>query len=149
MKLSPNATCPCGRGLKYKQCCRPLHRGRTALTAEVLMRSRYTAYIIGDMNYIIETTHPNGPLYRSDRVAWLTELRFFCQRTQFVRLDILDVTEEATAEDNSGQAWVTFRATLTQQKQDASFTERSLFKRHHNMWKYFSGEHLEDGVPEP
>ncbi|MDM8521285.1 YchJ family metal-binding protein [Anaerolineales bacterium HSG6] len=140
MKLSPNAPCPCGRGLKYKQCCRPLHRGRTALTAEALMRSRYTAYTIGDINYIIETTHPDGPLYRSNRADWLKELTFFSQHTQFVRLDIL----EATDEDDLGQTWVTFRAILTQGDHDASFTERSLFKRHHNMWKYFSGEHLDD-----
>jgi len=104
------------------------------------MRSRYTAYAIGNINYVIETTHPDGPLYRSDKASWLTELKFYSQHTRFVRLDVFDTTEEATAEDDSGQAWVTFRATLTQQDQDASFTERSVFKRHDNKWKYFSSE---------
>ena len=37
--------CPCGSNVAYNECCLPLIKGdRLALTAEELMRSRYSAY---------------------------------------------------------------------------------------------------------
>jgi SEC-C motif-containing protein len=42
-------------------CCGPLHRGKaTAATAEQLMRSRYSAFAVGDADYILATWHPAG-----------------------------------------------------------------------------------------
>ena len=45
----------------HKQaCCAPLHDGATrAATPEVLLRSRYTAYVAKNPEYIAETTHPD------------------------------------------------------------------------------------------
>ena len=40
--------CPCGSGTAYGACCGPLHDGAPAATAEALMRSRYTAFAVGD-----------------------------------------------------------------------------------------------------
>jgi len=52
--------CPCQSGRGYAQCCAPLHRGETiADTAEVLMRSRYSAYVHGDAAYLLATWHPS------------------------------------------------------------------------------------------
>ncbi len=55
--------CPCGSGESYTTCCGPLHRGRatglvTARTAEQLMRSRYSAFAVGDVAYLLLTWHP-------------------------------------------------------------------------------------------
>lgn len=55
--------CPCGSGEPYASCCGPLHRGRvtglaTAPTAERLMRSRYSAFAVGDAAYLTLTWHP-------------------------------------------------------------------------------------------
>ncbi|MCU1369015.1 MAG: hypothetical protein JWO77_209 [Ilumatobacteraceae bacterium] len=44
--------CPCGSGSIYDQCCRRLHVGEPATTAEALMRSRYTAFAMGDVAYL-------------------------------------------------------------------------------------------------
>ena len=50
--------CPCGSGDTLDHCCGPLHRGeRKAATAEALMRSRYSAYALGKLDYLI-ATHP-------------------------------------------------------------------------------------------
>lgn len=39
-------------------CCAPLILGkRKALTAEELMRSRYSAYVVANVDYLYETTH--------------------------------------------------------------------------------------------
>lgn len=51
------APCPCGRGRPYAQCCGPLHAGAPAPDAEALMRSRYAAYVLGDVHYLRASWH--------------------------------------------------------------------------------------------
>lgn len=48
--------CPCG-GADYVQCCKPFHDGAAAPTAEMLMRSRYSAYVLGLTDYVHATWH--------------------------------------------------------------------------------------------
>lgn len=51
--------CPCGSGKDYLACCGPfLEGGQPAVTAETLMRSRYTAYVRGDIAYLKDTLWP-------------------------------------------------------------------------------------------
>lgn len=55
-----NRRCPCGTGLPYVGCCGPLHAGTTAAaTAVQLMRSRYSAFVVGDAAYLLATWHPS------------------------------------------------------------------------------------------
>ena len=50
--------CPCGGG-EYSRCCGPLHRQeRRAETAEQLMRSRYSAFAKGEVDYLLHTPQP-------------------------------------------------------------------------------------------
>lgn len=70
--------CPCSPGRAYGRCCGPLHRGeRIAGTAEALMRSRYTAYVRGDLDYVRTTWHPSTrsaapeALEDAGRTRWL------------------------------------------------------------------------------
>lgn len=52
------ALCPCASGQPYAACCARLHAGaETAATAEVLMRSRYSAYVLGLEPYLLATWH--------------------------------------------------------------------------------------------
>lgn len=52
--------CPCGSGDAYAQCCRPLHAGEArAATAEQLMRSRFSAFAVGDADYLLRSWHPD------------------------------------------------------------------------------------------
>ncbi|MFC3814228.1 YchJ family protein [Lysobacter sp. GCM10012299] len=71
-----SAPCPCGLGRPYADCCGPLHAGAAATTAEALMRSRYSAYVRGDSDYLRETWHPDtrpAPLDLGDSAStrWL------------------------------------------------------------------------------
>jgi SEC-C motif-containing protein len=51
--------CPCGTGLLLAECCGRLHDNTaTAATAEQLMRSRYSAFVLGDPGYLLATWHP-------------------------------------------------------------------------------------------
>ena len=53
------AACPCGSKQSYARCCQPLHHGAPAPSAEALMRSRYSAYVAGLDDYILQTWHPS------------------------------------------------------------------------------------------
>lgn len=133
MKITPNEACPCGSGLNYKGCCQVLHKGGKAASPEALMRSRYSAYALGLVDYIIKTTHPDGPQYHADQTAWKRDIQQFSKNTTFAGLQILGAQGDM----------VTFRATLLVNQRDASFTEVSVFRQHNGQWKYFSGRQLE------
>ncbi|KIG19055.1 hypothetical protein DB30_05959 [Enhygromyxa salina] len=132
---SPSAACPCGSGRTFKRCCLRLHQGQPATTAEALMRSRYAAYVVGAVDYIIATTDPEGPLARADREIWATEIRLFSAHTRFEKLEI----REATTLDQD-HAEVLFFAKLSRDGEDVSFSERSSFVRRAGRWLYESGQ---------
>jgi SEC-C motif domain protein len=54
-----NRPCPCGRPLPHADCCGRFHAGLPALDAEHLMRSRYSAYVLGLTDYLLATWHPD------------------------------------------------------------------------------------------
>ncbi|MGN5476791.1 YchJ family protein [Cupriavidus basilensis] len=62
-KRPPRATpapCPCGVGADYAGCCGRYHRGEAVPpNAEALMRSRYTAYVMDNMDWLQQTWHPS------------------------------------------------------------------------------------------
>lgn len=121
--------CPCHSGKGYEQCCKPFHEGALPAKAVELMRSRYSAYALGLADYIQRTTHETSPHKNREKNEILT----FCQETRF---DFLKIIEEI---ENGEEAFVTFRASLTQNGRDVSFTEKSLFYRVKGQWLYHSG----------
>jgi SEC-C motif domain protein len=59
-RSKPPEPCPCGAPLSYADCCGRWHDGQCRLqapTAEALMRSRYSAYVFGRDDYLLETWH--------------------------------------------------------------------------------------------
>ena len=52
--------CPCGSGNPYSKCCEQIISGnQPAETAEQLMRARYSAYVLAQMDFVFESTHPD------------------------------------------------------------------------------------------
>lgn len=51
--------CPCGSGRVLEACCGRFHAGAVAPDAESLMRSRYSAYVLGLEDYLLATWHPD------------------------------------------------------------------------------------------
>lgn len=133
MKFNVNANCPCGSGNKYKKCCGIYHQGAAPENALVLMKSRYSAYAVGNVAYIIQTTHPEHVDSQKDTELRTKEIATFSQNTEFQGLEILNF------EEGEPLSYVTFRVYLKQDK-EFSFTERSVFKRHLGRWSYLSGE---------
>ena len=56
-KKSTDTPCPCGQTKSYTACCGDFHAGRRAPTAEALMRSRYSAYVLSLEAYLLATWH--------------------------------------------------------------------------------------------
>lgn len=119
--------CPCDSKKNYDLCCQPLHEGAEPKTCEELMRSRYSAYAIGLVNYIIETTHSKSR--PADLAIWRDEIQAFCKRTAFTGLQIEEVTGER----------VTFFAQLKRGDIDVSFREKSSFAEENGRLVYVEG----------
>ena len=66
------AICPCGSGNLLDACCGHYHEGLPAPCAEALMRSRYSAYVLGLIDYLVATTLPaqQAGLDRQSISAW-------------------------------------------------------------------------------
>ncbi len=56
-RLNP---CPCGLPRNYPACCGAYHGGAPAPDAQALMRSRYSAYVLGDAAYLLSTWHASS-----------------------------------------------------------------------------------------
>ena len=117
--------CPCGardeagRPVAYRDCCRPLHEGeRRAGTPEQLMRSRYAAFVVGDLGYLTRTWHPRT----RPRDLMLPPVRW-------TGLQVL----EATGEE------VEFVATYVERGRTGHLHERSTFARRAGRWLYLEG----------
>lgn len=66
--------CHCDSGKPFAECCQPLHDGVAAPSAEALMRSRYSAYVRGNSEYLLYSWHPDTrprQLTLDDRQKWL------------------------------------------------------------------------------
>lgn len=133
--------CPCNSGLSYQTCCRPLHDGALAKNALALMRARYAAYALDLSSYIIKTTHPASPQYCDDHKEWAKEISHFSKTFLFNQLEVLSFKEKEKI------ATVTFVAHMSQNNQDATFTERSYFEKIKDRWLYKNGQLCEGHVP--
>ncbi|KAI2499259.1 hypothetical protein MHU86_15246 [Fragilaria crotonensis] len=165
----PFEACPCGGGaigsktttagidddnkninnniVSYTECCAPYHRGDAyPETPRKLLQSRYSAFVIRDIRYIIETTHPTNGDWREDKVAWVKEM----DSSMFDNHDFvaLHVEEEEVKSDT--EAYITFTVRLRGKegsefydtKQERIIRERSKFLKDNKdgRWLYTSGE---------
>ena len=137
MKFSANDNCPCGSLIKYKKCCKPFHENiKTPINALELMKSRYCAYAIEKSEYIILTTHQNNRDFNTDTKVWNNDILDFSRNTKFEKLEILEFIDGQT------ESFVTFKANITQNKQDISFIEKSRFVKENGKWQYIDGEFI-------
>ncbi|MCZ2827540.1 YchJ family protein [Modestobacter sp. VKM Ac-2986] len=120
--------CPCGTGLTYAECCGRLHDGTAmAGTAEQLMRSRYSAFVVGDPAYLLATWHPStrpGRLELDPDVRW-------------TGLEVLGGTGGSLL---ATEGAVTFRAHWVAGGVRGTQEEDSRFVREGGRWVYLDGD---------
>ncbi len=128
MTLSKSSKCPCRSGLKYRKCCgQYLKQGSIPLTAETLMRSRYTAYVSGNEEYLLNSWH------NSTRP---TELNLEQDASEWIKLEVLGV-HAGKPKDNT--ATVEFIAHFKVQNQRQQLHEVSRFIKEEGRWFYLDG----------
>ncbi|WP_128979511.1 YchJ family protein [Streptomyces roseicoloratus] len=129
--VTADSPCPCGLPATYGACCGRFHSGpATAPTAELLMRSRYSAFVVRDEPYLLRTWAPET---RPAEVDFDPELRW-------AGLEI-EETSDGTAFHQRGT--VTFRARFTHEGAPGELHERSRFTRHEGAWVYADGDFLD------
>ncbi|MCW5588698.1 MAG: YchJ family protein [Legionellales bacterium] len=121
--------CPCGHPELYQQCCgRFIDQQQMPATAGELMRSRYTAYATGNIDYI-ENTMRGRALQGFNRSAAQT----WAKSVTWLGLQVL---KEAQVTDNPNRATVEFIASYQTQGQLQRLQEISVFARHQGKWFY-------------
>ena len=126
MKSSMTSACPCGAGVDYEQHCGRLHAGQQAITAEELMRSRYSAHVCGDTSYLSSTWHPDA---RPSTIELDPDVRWL-QLT-------VHSTERGMALDADGI--VEFTAVYERAGKPVEMREISRFGRIAGRWVYVDG----------
>jgi SEC-C motif-containing protein len=126
--MKPADACPCGSGRPYAACCGPLHAGSgPALTAEALMRSRYSAYVLKLADYLLASWHP------STRPATLDLAED--DGTKWLGLEI-----KRSQQQDEHHATVEFVARYRVAGRGHRLHENSRFVREDGRWLYLDGD---------
>jgi SEC-C motif-containing protein len=131
--------CPCGSQKAYRECCEPVITAkRKAATAEELMRSRYSAYARGKVDYILKSSHPDLRKNLDENAT-----RQWSENAQWEGIEIVETTGGG---ENDSDGDVEFIARFTEDGQKRTHHERSRFKKYRGRWYYCDGEMIK---PQP
>jgi len=135
--------CPCGSLDDFDRCCGPYLAGEKAPpTAEALMRSRYTAYTLGDIDYVGRTLAPesHGGFDARAAKAWASEAKWLGLRVMRV--------ERGRTQDDVGV--VEFVASYRQRGRTIAHRELSRFRKlESGEWRFVEGDAQAEEKPEP
>lgn len=129
MSKNPNyPNCPCQKNtnLEYLNCCGLyIDQEQIPIDAEILMRSRYTAYVMENQEYLLHTWHP------SKRP---TQLNF--EPTKW-----LGLTVHSHIQSDEAHAQVTFTARYKVNGKAFKMHECSSFIKENDQWLYVDGDY--------
>ncbi len=125
--------CPCGSKMQYADCCEQLIKGKKeADTAENLMRARYSAYVEKELDYLLESTHPNQ---RSDYD--LKGTKRWAEKSDWDGLQIIS-TEKGGSGDSQGK--VEFIAHYRYKDKRLAHHEMAEFIKEEGKWYFYQGK---------
>lgn len=125
-------SCPCGSNRPLADCCRPiLELPSRALTAESLMRARYTAHVLGDVPFVCETVHTTR---RAEHAP--ATIQQWMNTVTWEGLTIV-TTKKGQADDREG--WVWFEAQYHNGKVRKLHREYSYFRKEGTQWYFVEG----------
>ncbi|QOP41731.1 YchJ family protein [Sulfurimonas marina] len=118
--------CICGNEKDFSECCEPIiTKQKIPATAEELMRSRYSAYVQANGEYLVYSAVKENQF--NEDVALIEE---FSNSVEWLKLDVLDVTPTT----------VEFKAYYRDQNGIQVLHEKSNFIQEDGIWKYKDGE---------
>ncbi len=128
-------TCHCGLGESFETCCQPLIKDqRRAKTAEELMRSRYSAFATGEIDYIMNTHDPDtrSQVDRKSTETW-------AKQSEWKGLEILE-TEGGGEDDTEGR--VDFVAHYELRGSKVDHRESATFRKRGDRWFFVDGNQI-------
>jgi len=130
MEVEP---CPCGSGQSYADCCQPYIKGdKDAPTAEALMRSRYSAHVKAEIDYICRTVHESQRKNCNPK-----EIASWCRKSDWQSLEIIE-TQQGGPDDQTGT--VEFAARYRQKEKLVNHHEIAEFKKEDGRWTFVDGK---------
>ena len=122
-----DSACPCQSNKSYEDCCGRFHtHAQFPETAEQLMRSRYAAYVLKNVPYIVDTTVPS-----QQALLNVQAIQAWAENTQWLGLQILK-----TETLSKFQSVVEFNAVFQGEEGEQTHHERSIFVKIDDRW-YF------------
>lgn len=120
--------CPCGLNVKYENCCGVFHNGIiSAPTAELLIRSRYSAFALDNESYLLETMSQKPEKISIDsNIKWLG----------------LSIVSKELGEKDDSTGTVEFIARFSLNGHENKLHEKSSFIKTNGRWLYVDGEIL-------
>lgn len=129
LKSGNSVSCPCGSKTFFSTCCEPVLLDHSkALTAEILMRSRYTAFCNKDSSHLLRTWH------ESTRPK---TLNLVDQPVSWLGLTIID-TDSGRQDDSAGI--VQFASKYFENGEVYELSETSEFLNEDGLWYYLRGD---------
>ncbi|MDH7446475.1 YchJ family protein [Aquimarina sp. 2201CG14-23] len=123
------STCYCGRPQTYDNCCGKIHKDiAQALTAEDLMRSRYSAFVMAKGDYLMKSHHSSTRPIREKKsiVKWTKSV-------EWIKLEVLNTTKGSQKEK---EGTVEFKAFFYEEGTMQVIHENSYFVKEKGNWVY-------------
>ena len=123
-----NISCFCGNPAPFSECCQLFVSGKEfPETPEQLMRSRYSAYATGEIDYLIESTHPS-----TRKLYSLADIEGWMRSNKWLKLEIISCVG----------AIVEFKAHFVEGLNSPEIHhERSTFQKENGRWYFLDGIH--------
>lgn len=121
--------CYCGHIKTYENCCKTFHvnQGKTE-TAEQLMRSRYSAFVLANGDYLMQTHHSSTrPILEKEAIVkW-------AKSVTWIKLEVLKTTK-GLKDDHEGTVF--FNAYFKENGKTDVISENSAFIKENETWYY-------------
>jgi SEC-C motif-containing protein len=115
--------CPCNPTKLYIDCCKKAHQNITAVNSpEQLMRSRYSAFVLVNIEYLQKSHHSSTRPSKREK----KEILQWTKSVEWIRLEILNTTENT----------VEFKAYFKEKGELDIIHENSLFCFENKHWVY-------------
>ena len=115
--------CPCNPNKKYSDCCKKAHQNINSVTsAEVLMRSRYSAFVLANIEYLQKSHHSTTRPSKQEK----REIEKWTKSVNWLKLEILSSTNDTVA----------FKAFFMENGAINVIQENSNFSKENGNWAY-------------
>jgi SEC-C motif-containing protein len=123
-------TCPCDPNNTYENCCSIAHKNIKAVkTAHQLMRSRYSAFVMGNIDYLQRSHHSTQRPSRKEAL----EIEQWSKTVKWLELEIVQTT---LGVEKDFMGTVEFKAFYIENNQEEVLHEHSRFCKENGHWVY-------------